>query len=349
MSRNFASSVVPISPSSGLNVNAYIALKDKPIRQEQKLKTLQIYIKKYPTGWKKHLELADLLYEMGRWSEAVFEYYQVIEIQPQLIEPHIQLGKILQLMKRREEAIAVYERAIILAKKEATKQHLLGLIKHCQGDDRDAIAALKLATDLEPKNLVHWLALGQIQMKSELPANTLLTFETILSIDPNNLMGLVYGYDLLLALGNFSEAERYLKKAVEVAPQDIQTLKRLINDRCRKKLVFKAEGRQTKRLITYLLKQAPSSPEAHNLLAQYFILRGETDRGIKILKHLTEEYPHNPHAWYYYSQCLFSLGKHETAATAIVKAHELAAGDREIYRALCEIFATVNQFEGFAS
>ena len=350
MSRNFASSVVPISPSSGLNVNAYIALKDKPIRQEQKLRTLRKYIKKYTTGWKKHLELADLLYEMGRWSEAVFEYYQVIEIQPQLIEPHIQLGKILQLMKRKEEAIAVYEQAIFLAKKEATKQHLFGLIKHCQGDDRDAIAALKLATDLEPKNLVHWLALGQIQMKSELSANTLLTFETILSIDPNNLMGLVYGYDLLLVLGNFSEAEIYLKKAVEVAPQDIQTLKRLIKDRCRKKLVFKAEGRQTKRLINSLLKQAPSSTEAHNLLAQYFILRGETDRGIQILKQLTEEYSHNPHAWYYYSQSLFSLGKHEAAATAIVRAYELAADDNQkIYRALCEIFATIDRFNQYAS
>lgn len=350
MSRNFASSVVPLSPSSGLNVNAYIALKDKPIRQEQKLKTLSKYIKKYTTGWKKHLELADLLYEMGRWSEAVSEYYQVIEIQPQSIEPHIQLGKILQLMKRKEKAIAVYEQAIFLAKKEATKQHLFGLIKYCQGNDRDAIAALKSATDLEPKNLVHWLALGQIQMKSELPANTtLLTFKTILSIDPNNLVGLVYGYDLLLALGNFSEAERYLKKAIEVAPEDIQTLKRLINDRCRKKLVFKAEGRHTKRLITSLLKQASSSPEAHNLLAQYFILRGEPERGIKILKQLTEEYSHNPHAWYYYSQSLFFLDRFEIAATAISKAHELAAGDREIYRALCEIFATIGQFDLFAS
>lgn len=349
MSRNFVSCVVQLSPSSGLNVNAYIALKDKPIRQEQKLKTLQAYIKKYPTGWKKHLELAELLYEMGRWSEAITEYYQIIKGQPQLIQPHIQLAKTLQLMNRKAEAIAVYEKAIVLAKKEASKQHFLGLIKHCQDKNIEAIACLKLAAGLEPKNIVHWLALGQIQMKSELPANTLLTFKKILSIDPNNLMGLVYGYDLLLALGNFSEAERYLRKALEVSPQDIQTLKRLINDRCRKKLVFKAEGRQTKRLITSLIKQAPSSPEAHNLLAQFFILRGEPDRGIKILKQLTEEYPHNPHVWYYYSQSLFFLDRLEIAATAIVKAHELAAGDREIYRALCEIFTTVNQFEGFAS
>lgn len=101
MSRNFISRVVPLPPNSGLNVNAYIASKDKPTRQEQKLKTLQAYIKKYPTGRKKHLELANLLYEMGRWSEAVTEYYQIIKEKPHLIQPHIQLAKILQLMNRK--------------------------------------------------------------------------------------------------------------------------------------------------------------------------------------------------------------------------------------------------------
>ena len=349
MSRNFISRVVPISSNSGLNVNAYITLNNKPIRQEQKLKTLQAYIKKYPTGWKKHLELADLLYEMGRWSEAVIEYYQIIEGQPQLIQLHVQLAKTLQLMDRKTEAIAIYEKAIVLAQKEATKQHLLGLIKQCQGKNIDAIACLKLATDLEPQNLVHWLALGQIQMNAVSPVDTLSTFKTVLSIEPNNLMGLVYSHDLLLIIGEVSEAEKYLNKALEIAPEDIQTLKRSIRNRCRQKLVFKAEGRHTKRLINSLLKKASSSPEAHNLLAKYFILRGESARGIKVLKQLTEEYSNNPHAWYYYSRSLFSLGEYETAALAIKKAAELATGDREIERLLCETFAKIDRFNRFAS
>ena len=102
MSRNFASCLVQLSPSSGLDLNAYLVLNRKPIRQEQKLKTLKKYIKQYSSGWKKHLELADLLYEMGRWSEAVPEYHRVIKGQPQLIQPRIQLGKILQLMNRKK-------------------------------------------------------------------------------------------------------------------------------------------------------------------------------------------------------------------------------------------------------
>lgn len=335
MSRNFTSCLVQLS-SSGLNANAYLVLNHKPTRQEQKLKTLQKYVQKYSSGWKKRLELADLLYEMGRWSEAVPEYQRVITGQPQLIEPRFQLGKILQLMNRKEEAIAVYVDAIVIAKKTATKQHLLGLIKSCHGNKEGAIASLKAATVLESKNLAHWMALGQMQMTAEDFTAALSTFATILSIDPDNLMGLIYSHDMSLALGNFTAAERHLQKAVEVAPQDIQTLKRSIAHRCRKRLVLDAEGKQTKKLINSLLKQASSSPEAHNLLAQYFILRGEPDKGIQVLKQLTEDCSKNPHAWYYYSRCLFALGKHEAAAEAISQAYGSSKGDREIYRALCK-------------
>ena len=337
MSRNFASCLVQLSSDSGLNLNAYLVLNRKPIRQEQKLKTLKKYIKQYSSGWKKNLELANLLHEMGRWSEAIPEYHRVIKGQPQLIEPRMQLGKILQLMDRKEEAISVYESTIFVAKQEATKHHLFGLIKSCQGNNKGAIAAFQSATGLEPKNLAHWLALGQIQMKIEQFAAALSTFATILSLEPDNLMGLIYSHDMLLALGNFAEAERYLDKAVEVAPQDIQTLKRFITHRCRKRLIFDTEGKQTKKLIDSLLKQASSSPEAHYLLAQYFILRGEQEKGIKVLKQLTEKYSQNPHAWYYYSQCLFSLGKQEAAARAILQAYKLSADNRQIYRALCKI------------
>ncbi len=325
MSRNFTSCLVQLSSSSGLNANAYLVLNHQPTRQEQKLKTLQKYVQKYSSGWKKRLELADLLYEMGRWSEAIPEYQRVIAGQPQLIEPRFQLGKILQLMNRKEDAIAVYESAVVIAKKTATKQHLLGLIKSCQGNREGAIASFKAATDLESKNLAHWMALGQMQMTAEDFAAALSTFATILFLDPDNFMGSIYSHDMSLALGNLTDAERHLEKAVEVAPQDIQTLKRSIAYRFRKKLVLEAEGKKTKKLINSLLKQASSSPEAHNLLAQYFILRGEPDKGIQVLKQLTEDYSQNPHAWYYYSQCLFALGKQEAAAEAISQAYELSA------------------------
>ncbi len=350
MSRNSASCMVQPSSHSGLDLNAYLVLKQKPSRQEQKLQTLNKYVQKYSSGWKKRLELANLLYATGRWSEAVPEYYRVIKGQANLIEPRLQLGKILNLINRKKEATVVYVEALKLAKKEATKQHLIGLIESCKSNFPEAIAAFKLATSLEPENIVHWLALGQLQMREEHLLDALSTFETILSLDPDNFMGLIYSYDLLLALGNLVEAEKCLNKATEIAPQDIQTLKRLIASRYRQNLVLESEGKQTKKLINLLQKKAPRTPEVNNLLAKFYILRGEQAKGIKISKQFLTENSHNPYAWYYYSQRLFDLEKYEAAAEAIMEAYKLSRkhnryGDREIYRALCKILPLAGKQE----
>ena len=83
MSINFATSLVQLYESSGLEMNVHLAFKEKPTRQEQKIITLSKYVQKYPEGWKKRLELANFLYEMGDWQQAVAEYHQVLERQPQ--------------------------------------------------------------------------------------------------------------------------------------------------------------------------------------------------------------------------------------------------------------------------
>lgn len=355
MSRNFTC-LVQLSPDSELDLNAYLVLNKKPARQVQKFKTLNKYIKQHSAGWKKRLELADLLYEIGKWSEAVSEYERVIKKQPQLIEPRIQLGKILQLMNRNIEAIAVYGGALILSENKATQKHIAGLIEFCKDNTKGAIAALRSATDIEPQNLAHWLALGQIYLGAEHLTDALSTFEVILSLDPDNLMGLVYSHDLFLALGNFLEAEKRLDRALAVAPEDVRTLKRIITNRCRKILVFNAEGKQTKKLIGSLLKQASSSAEAHNLLALYYILRGDRQKGIKISQQFTEEHSQNPHAWYFYSQRLLDIDEQEAAAGAILQAHRLFSGgfgdrcscvldNREVYRALCEILPATGRLD----
>ena len=132
MSRNTTLRVVSLTQSSGVELNAYLVLDSKPTRIEQKLKTLSEYVQQYPSGWKKRLELANLLYAMGRIDQAVEEYRQVIEQQQPLIGVRLQLGKLLQLMGREVEAVAVYESALANARNEATRQHISGAIAVCR-------------------------------------------------------------------------------------------------------------------------------------------------------------------------------------------------------------------------
>lgn len=141
--------MVSVTLSSGIERNVHLVLDQKPTRINQKLKTLSQYIQKYPSGWKKRLKLANLLYATGDWERAIPEYHQVIERQPQLIEVQLKLEKMLQLMGQEADAATVYEKALSQVHNEATQQHINGLIALCRHDIEAAIAAFESATVLE--------------------------------------------------------------------------------------------------------------------------------------------------------------------------------------------------------
>jgi tetratricopeptide (TPR) repeat protein len=320
-----------------VELNAYLVLDNLPTRIDQKLKTLSQYVQQYPSGWKKRLELANLLYAMGRIEQAVEEYRQVISRQQPLIGVRLQLGKLLQLMGQEAEAIAVYETALPLVRNQATRQHIGGLIAVCRGDTQGAIQAFESAASLEPDNAAHWLALGQMQMGREDAVAALRAFDTVLSLNPDDIVVLIDSYDASQAVGNVREAQRRLSRVLELAPDDFRALKRLADTRCRMRLVSGEAGKQTKQIISSVLRLAPNAADAHELLAYYHVFRGEWEKGVGVLQQFTEQHPNNPSGWYYYGRCLFQTGEYQGAALAMLKAYCLYPNDCEIYRALCEI------------
>ena len=322
MSRKIFTRLVNLSQPSGIEVTINLVLAEKPVREEQKLKTLTKYVQRYRSGWKKRLELADLLYGMGKWPEAVEEYRQVLERQSQLIPVQLKLGKILQLMGREKEAIELYETSLSLVSSlqfsspalsnitqshRATQSHIIGLIEVCRHNFPKAVEAFSSATTFEPDNPSHWLALGQVQRSIGNNIDALKAFEAILSRYPDDIIALINIYDALIALGNaqsnhflnqekrqkeagknidsidnvwYEQAEKMLNQAMVLAPDNYQVLKRQIEYRCRIKLVSGTEGKKTKQLLNTLLKLAPNSAAANQLITYYYQVRGEIEKGL---------------------------------------------------------------------
>ncbi|WP_013320771.1 tetratricopeptide repeat protein [Gloeothece verrucosa] len=341
MSGNIVTSLVQFSQFSGLEMNAQLVVSEKPTRQQQKLITLSKYVQKYPQGWKKRLELANLLYEMGNWPEAITEYRQVIERQPQLIDVRLQLGKILQLMGLKKEARETYQQALLLSENEGTQNHIKGLMAVCTGESQKAILAFNLAASLEPEQVVHWLALAQVHQERENPLGTLRAFEQVLSINPDDMIALINSYDALLAVGDMQAARVRLSQLIAKSGDDLRVLQRQIEQRLQMRWVSGEEGKQTKKMITSLLRQVPHGVGAYNFLAYYHILRGDWREGVKVLAEFTAEHPQHPYGWYYYGRCLFDTGEYYKAAQMMVKAYHLYPHDYEIYRGLCEILPFV--------
>ena len=328
---------VQVPLPAGVEMHFHIFLDGKPTRQHQKVETLRKYVQQHPGGWKKRLELADLLYTMGCWEEAVEAYRQVLEKQPHLIGVCLQLGNILYLMDRGEEAIAAYEHALLFSRKPATQHHLRGLIEVCRRRHEMAARAFEKAVSLEPSNASHWHALGLMYLRADCPVDALRAFNEALKIKPDDLVVLTYSCDALCLMGRFKKALRRMAQVLELDPDNVLTLKRLADSRSAMELVRGEEGKKTRQLIQRTLWVAPDAPDGQESLARYHIFRGEWKKGIAVLQKFTEQRPNCPRGWYHYARWLFRTGESQTTADAIMKAHVLYQNDADIYRAACEI------------
>ncbi len=345
MSRSPVTYLVQFTQSSGVEVNAHLVLDEKPSRKDQKLKTLSNYVQRYPSGWKKRLELANLLFGMGRWQEAVEEYRQVIHRQPQLMEVRLQLGKILHLMGKEALAIEVYEEALFSSSNPATRYHLTGLIELCRSRLQPAVKMFESAASKEPNNSAHWHALGQVYLETESPLAALRAFDTALLLNQDDVVALSQSYEPLLAVGDFQEAQRRLQQALKLAPNDCRTLQLLATHRCHQGLVSGEEGKPTRQLIRSALAMAPDSANAHQILSLYHLCRGEWEKGVAVLLKFTQKHPNSLSGWYHYARCLLQTDNSQAAAAAILRAYKLYQNDREIYRALCEILPAAGRME----
>ncbi|MBC6431615.1 tetratricopeptide repeat protein [Nostoc sp. HG1] len=247
--------------------------------------------------------------------------------------------------KREAEAIEVYGSALALSCNQGTQHHISGLIAVCKGDSHKAIADFNAATELEPDKIVHWLALGQVQKSRENPIGALRAFSQVLSLNPDDIVALIHSYDALMAVGDFQAARENLNRAIALAPDDFGVLQRQLDQRCGMRLVCGEEGKQTKKLIGSLLRQAPHAAEAYKSLAYYHLYRGDWAQGVGVLAEFAQQHPNNPGGWYYYGQCLFHTGEYQTAAQMMLKAYGLYPNDCEIYRGLCKILHVAGRLE----
>ena len=144
-----------------------ILFDKKPSREGQKIKTLRKYVERHPGGWKRRLELADLLYGTGLWNEAAEGYRHVLSKHPWLTAVSVRLGEIVSLISTVQEAQAVYERALPLAQNDASKFHLKGLLALGQRKLPLAVKFFQKATLAEPGNAAHHRALAAALDKLE--------------------------------------------------------------------------------------------------------------------------------------------------------------------------------------
>jgi len=337
--RQTAMRLVNVFVKPGVERSFCLHLNHRPSKLYPKIERVTRYTLNHPGGWKKRLELAQLLFEAGEWQSAIQQYQQVLERQPRLLEAYFDLGKVHDLMDNKLDSIATYERALQIAGEPATRHQLKGLIELRQGNYSTAVTEFEEAIQIQPNQVSHWHNLAMTHVLRDSPLVALGSFKESLKIDPGDEKALTYLPELLRKLARVSEAERYVDESLRLRSENVLSIKSLVDYRCQRRLVFGNHGRKTFALIKDALRIAGESPQVQESLALFHLCRGEWDKGVAVLRNFADEHRLSPAAWYHYAKALLQTGDHVTAAEAIRQGQCLDPESWKISLLACRIFS----------
>lgn len=332
-----ATRYIPVRTVNGTQKYCLHFLFQNPARSNQKLESIRCYLKRHHNGWKKRLFMAELLFALGRWDEALDAYQIVLRKNQNLINIYLRLAEI---YKDREDKIAArkyYIQAKGITSRPDTIAHINGLISCLDGDFQNAMFSFENAYKKVPENPFHLLAIGDCYSNLDYPYKSLECYDKILDKDPKNIMALSKSSILLADLGHFNEAYTRALSLTKIDPHNYAAICIIINYRINSAWVRGKAGQKTVVMIRRVVDNQPDLSEHYDLLALYYIRRGLWRKARLLMADHVEKNPNSASAKYYYAKCLIRTGASEEIVHALSAAHRLNPNDVRICKAFLEV------------
>jgi RNA polymerase sigma factor (sigma-70 family) len=195
-------------------------------RLENRLASLMQYVAKHPGGWKKNLELAQIILAAGLWDKAERELRHVLEKHPRSFAGWVILGVMLAESDRREEAARHFLKAASLANRASSKAFFSGMAALSRCSSGEALTFFEKARGLEPSNICFRQALGISLFKSKRYSEAFNCFTEILAERPEEIVSLAYSCELSFVLGRLEDAGKFIDVMLKSNPHDLFALKR---------------------------------------------------------------------------------------------------------------------------
>ena len=132
-------------PGGGANPVAAVSAQTAtapPAANEQELQSYRSALASDPKNVRANVELANRLYDAGRYSEAIPYYRQAFEVAPKDVNVSTDLATALYYAGRSDEALAQFDTSLALNPKHAQTLFNVGIVKRdAKNDPRGAIAA----------------------------------------------------------------------------------------------------------------------------------------------------------------------------------------------------------------
>ncbi len=163
----------------------------------------------------------------GRLEEAIAEFDRAIALDPTYPSPRTNRGLVLKEMKRWKDAEREFRKAIALGAN--TPGPYLGLARLLDrlGETIEAVEQLEKAAELDPCHLDALLTLADHYFESYNLRAARRVLDRVLALDPGNVEALNLRGLTLLVPREWEKAEADFRKALEVKPDDPETLANL--------------------------------------------------------------------------------------------------------------------------
>ena len=152
-----------------------------------------------------HLRLGLVLYQMGKYPQALASYDRALALDPKLVEAHYHRGIVLNKLKRLPDALASYDRAIAAAPDNADAHCNRAMLLRKLGRLPEALAAydqaIALRTDHAKAHLNRGVLLGECKRVAE----GLASFDRAIALRPEYADARMLKAELLLLAGEYSE------------------------------------------------------------------------------------------------------------------------------------------------
>ena len=271
----------------------------------------------------KHRERAETYMKNGQYPEAIIEYQNVIQSEPNSSDTHYrlalaylkhgtipslqaafsELSRTVALDKANQDAQLKLGELYLLAQDSgkarehaeivlaSAPQHLDGLILHGRSlinekQYKDGIAELKKALEQDPKNIQVYIDLARVHfLLNDKPAAE-ATLRQALSVDPHALPALLALADYYDVVGQSARAETHYQQAMEADPENEAVYLHLASHYQRHAKPVDAEATLQKLVAR---KPQADTPLIH--LGDYFTALGQPEKALVNYRRATEVVP----------------------------------------------------------
>jgi tetratricopeptide (TPR) repeat protein len=240
----------------------------------------------------KYLASGDKYFKAGKYTEAILQYRNAVQVNPRLGKAHFQLAQAYLAVQALQPAYKELQQTVDVdpGNVEAQLQFAAMLLAAKRFDDAKIAVEKVLAAD--PNNARAHAIVGDRLALAHDPDGAIREFQTAIKLDPRRVEVYSLLAQVYMTRSQLSDAEAIFKQASAANPQSVQARSNLGGFYLGQRKFKEAEAE-----MSAASKLSPGDPAPRLMLAAAYVAEGNLAEGEKVCAQLKTVAPDNPRAY----------------------------------------------------